>query len=219
MIVVIQCQSKKHPGRTLKSGSGKPVAFVAQPQSDLLPADGNIYARPDDLSDDGRSWRKVLLDYNSNAENPLHLYRAYDLYQDPVYRRLAERVTVPKLYILSAGWGLISAAFLTPYYDITFSQVPRDQKYKQRRKGDQYDDFAMICPEPIDRIVFFGSKSYLPLFCRLTSEVSTEKLIFYNSDEAPEAPGCMLKKYPNPKRDTNWQFDCANDFLDGAIGI
>jgi len=216
VIVVIQCQSDKHPGRTLKSTVGKPVTFVAQPH--LLPADDHIYARPDDL-EHGRSWRNVLLDYNSAGQNPLQLYPAYQLYRNPIYKRLADRVSVPKLYILSAGWGLIPAAYLTPYYDITFSQVPMDQKYKQRRKGDLYFDFAMISSNANEEIVFFGSKSYLPLFSKLTSEVRANKVVFYNSDVSPEARGCIWKKYLNAKRNTNWQFDCANDFLDGAISI
>src|SRR6185437_5158724 len=121
MIVVIQCQGKKNRV-FLKNALGKPVSFVAQPAS--APADDSlIYARPDDEAETVKSWRQVLLDYNRDEQNPQGLLPAYKLYQQPIYRRLADAFTVDKLYILSAGWGLIPATFLTPYYDITFSQV------------------------------------------------------------------------------------------------
>jgi hypothetical protein len=55
------------------------------------------------------------------ARNPLGLYPAYRLYENRVYGRLVEAFGVENIYILSAGWGLIRADFLTPYYDITFS--------------------------------------------------------------------------------------------------
>jgi hypothetical protein len=35
--------------------------------------------------------------------------------------RLVEKFGIEKVFILSAGWGLIRADFLTPNYDITFS--------------------------------------------------------------------------------------------------
>jgi hypothetical protein len=217
MIVVIQCQGKKHCGGSLSTASGQPVTVVAQPQ--LAPADGHVYARPDDLSEEGRSWREVLLDYNRSGRNPQGLLAAYHLYQEPLYGRLAERVGLQDLYILSAGWGLIPATFLTPYYDITFSQVNPPHKYKRRLPADRYSDFAMIPAETSKRIIFFGSKSYVPLFCSLTRELRADRTVFYNTEYPPEAPGCTLKKYTRAKRDTNWQFDCASDFLDGTISV
>ena len=46
--------------------NGKPVEFVANPQ--MAPPDpSRVYARPDDLSYDGVSWRQVLLTYNKEA--------------------------------------------------------------------------------------------------------------------------------------------------------
>jgi hypothetical protein len=219
MIVVIQCAgSKRHDAGRLKTTRGKPVSFVARP--DLAPAnDSLVYARPDDISDDGRSWREVLLEYNNDRRNPLALSTAFELYREPVYRRLAHELTLQNLYILSAGWGLIHADFLTPDYDITFSQVKPDKKFKQRRKADRYDDLAMIPRDTHDRIIFFGSRSYVPLFCALTQEVRSEKVVFFNAEDPPDAPGCILKEFTHAKRDTNWQYDCANAFLDGVIAV
>ena len=52
--------------------------------------------------------------------------------------QLVEIFGIDNVYILSAGWGLIRASFLTPNYDITFS-APAGA-YNLRRKYDQYCD-------------------------------------------------------------------------------
>ena len=217
MIIVIQCQgSKQSDAGYLKTANGKAVKFVARPA--LAPLDSScIYARPDDLSDDGRSWRQVLLDYNEDGRNTLRLYPAYQLYRDALYRRLANRFGLHNLYILSAGWGLLKAEFLTPAYDITFSQVKKEERYKRRMESDRYDDFSMLPATTDEPIVFFGSKGYVVQFCFLTRDLRRDKIVFYNAEEAPNAPGCVLKKFEGATRNTNWQYDCANAFLDGDI--
>jgi hypothetical protein len=74
------------------------------------------------LREDGISWRHFLRKYNDDAGgNPLHLYPAYQLYENRAYGRLVGRYGLRNVYVLSAGWGLIRADFLTPSYDITFS--------------------------------------------------------------------------------------------------
>ena len=115
------------------------------------------------------------MDYNKDGRNTLRLYPAYQLYRNKIYRRLADRFGLQNLYILSAGWGLIEATFLTPCYDITFSQTKREQKYKRRLQSDQYDDFAILSPTMDEPIVFFGSKAYVELFCYLTRESRRQK--------------------------------------------
>ena len=64
MKIVIQCAGRKrHGAATFAAADGRPVRFVAQPG--LAPADSAcVYARPDDVSDDGRTWRARLLEYN-----------------------------------------------------------------------------------------------------------------------------------------------------------
>lgn len=219
MIVVIQCAgSKQHAAGRLRTANGKPVIFVAQPEQ--APRDSCVYAKPDDLSDTGVPWRQVLLDYNSRGKNTLGLCQAYRLYRNPIYARLYKNDRgLKKMCILSAGWGLTDADFLTPYYDITFGQVKPNEKYKQRRKTDRYDDFCMLRANTNEDIVFFGSKSYVPLFCSLTRVVRAKKTIFYNTKYPPEAPGCILREFTGAKRNHNWQFDCANAFLEGAINV
>jgi hypothetical protein len=217
MIVVIQCAaSKRSDAGRLVTTSGKPVEFVAEPEA--APTDSSrVYSRPDDLSDSGVPWRKVLLKYNEASEgNPLRLYLAYQLYENKVYGRLVDRLGMQNVYILSAGWGLIRADFLTPHYDITFSQ--NAEGYKRRRKADRYDDLCMLPDHTDEAILFFGGKDYLPLFCTLTDTIRSTKVGFYNSIRTPQFNGFSFRRFETTTR-TNWHYECANAFLDGLINI
>src|ERR1700683_2219176 len=123
MIVVMQCAASKRPDAGhLVTDDGKPVDFVAHPE--IAPVQNHrVYARPDDISDSEISWRTQLLDYNQTPQdNPLRLCAAFQLYENKTYELLVNHFGPDSVYILSAGWGLIRSEFLTPYYDITFSQ-------------------------------------------------------------------------------------------------
>ncbi len=217
MIVVIQCAAGKRAGAGhLVSADGRPVDFVADPAS--APSDpGRVCARPDDPCGGAISWRQALLTYNREPRNnPLGLYPAYRLYENRTYERLADRFGLSKLYILSAGWGLIAANFLTPYYDITFSQSA--DGYKRRKKLDRYDDFRVLPDDTEEEILFFGGKDYLPLFCSLTRSVKATKAAFYNSAQRPQMDGCKLVRFDTTTR-TNWHYECAKAFLNGDVTI
>jgi hypothetical protein len=217
MIVVVQCAARKKPDAgQMMTAAGKPVLFVATPE-EAPAAPGNVFARPDDPSDSGVPWRQALLRYNETPEdNPFGLSAAYRLYENGIYERLVDRFGIPNVYILSAGWGLIGANFLTPQYDITFS--PSAEGYKRRRKAHRYDDFRMLPQDGRDDIVFFGGKDYLPLFCSLTGGVQGRRTVFYNSGHLPTAPGCRLERFETTTR-TNWHYECAGAFLAGTIQI
>ena len=214
MIAIIQCAASKRAGAgRLQTIGGQPVEFIADPQSGPInPA--CTYARPDDPSDQGPSWRRVLLKYNETNNNPFGLCSAYRLYKNETYERLVDRLGMKQVYILSAGWGLIPADFLTPHYDITFSQSA--ESYKRRRKKDCYQDLSMLPHDTADEIAFFGGKDYLPLFCALTSAIRTKRTVFYNSVQRPQVTGCVLKRFDTTTR-TNWHYECANAFLEGRV--
>lgn len=216
MIVVIQCAGRKRPeAGHLRTRQGKLVLFVADP-SKAPPSDTYMYARPDDPSDTGLTWRELLKQYNcTSGNNPLGLCQAFELYANPTYSRLVNRFGIDKTYILSAGWGLIGALYLTPAYDITFSMS--GAPYVRRRQRDVYGDLCMLPEDVGEPIVFFGGKDYVPLFCKLTNKPRPERLVFYNSDRAPDAPGCVLKRFRTTTR-TNWHYECANAFLDIGLG-
>ena len=134
MIVVIQCAASKQPyAGCLRQADGQEVLFVADPPS--APPNNCVYARPDDIAHSGHSWRDELLRYNETPDhNSLNLLPAWQLYKNETYELLAEKYGKHRLYILSAGWGLISADFLTPKYDITFS-AQADRYKKTAPKG------------------------------------------------------------------------------------
>ena len=217
MNVVIQCAAgKRSNAGYMRRRDGMPVLFVAFPGHAPRTVD-LVYARPDDLADDGRTWRNGLLDYNrSPGSNPLKLLPAFALYENPAYGRLATKFGVDKLFILSAGWGLIPAAFLTPAYDITFSQSA--DAYKRRRKSSAYRDLSLFPADSDETLVFLGGKDYLPLFAALTRDAKGQRVVFYNSMNRPEAPGCTLQRYVTTTR-TNWHYECAQALMDGRIDL
>jgi hypothetical protein len=210
VIIVIQCAgSKRKDAGFLKTNDGRPVSFVAHPE--LAPPASCVYARPDDASDAGGTWRDQLLAYNASpGNNPLGLLPAFELYENDIYRALAKRFGVENTYILSAGWGLIDGAFLTPAYDITFSA--QAEKFVRRRKRDAFSDLSLIPANTTEQVVCFGSKEYVPLFAALTHAVRGERTVFYNSATPPSAPGCKLIRFETRTR-TNWQYECAAAFL------
>ena len=46
--------------------------------------------------------------------------------------------------------------------------------------------------------------------------IGTTKTVFYNSAQTPQMPGCVLRRFETRTR-TNWQYECANAFVDGVI--
>ena len=186
--------------------------FVATPA--LAPARPDvIYATPDDQTTGGRTWRDALVDYNrEHRANPLGLLPAIELYRHPVYEHLGTKFGLDHVFILSAGWGVLPASFLTPDYDITFSLAA--DRYKVRTARDRYQDFALPKERWDEPIVFLGGRSYAELFQRVTSNVTGPRTVFYNSDTAPHLPGCRLVRFQTAAR-TNWHYLCAEALLQG----
>ena len=187
--------------------------FVAKPE--IAPIGGReLYARPDDVSDTGKSWRSLLQEYNAaRGDNPLGLLPAWQLYRNPAYRVLADHCGQDHLYILSAGWGLIRADFLTPKYDITFSTGRNVQPYKRRNPRETFEDFGWACDVEED-IVFFGGRDYVSLFCKLTANAKGHRTVFY-AGSAIEVPGCTRRRFGDPF--TNWHYQCARAYVQDAL--
>lgn len=217
MIIVLQCAARKHPqAGCMRLRDGHKVMFVADPRN-APPKAGHVFAHPDQMADTGRTWRQELLGYNADpGDNALGLMPAWQLYENKTYGLLAERYQLSNFFILSAGWGLLRAEFLTPDYDITFS--PSAERHKRRRPGDVYADFRMIPADTTDPIVFFVSKEYMRLACQLTKTVRGPRYMFFNSARVPEAPGVTFIRYVTRTR-TNWQYECAKAFVAGRIDL
>src|SRR5947209_15460013 len=88
--------------------------------------------------------------------NPYGLHPAFRLYSNPCYAALVARVGTGDVLILSACWGLIRSDFLTPRYDITFSNGAHPSR--RRRTGDRYGDFRHLPADADGPVVFFGGK-------------------------------------------------------------
>ena len=212
MIVVIQCAAKKRDyAGSMTHADGRKVLFVADP-SKAPDAPSVHWARPDDTTANGRTWRQELLACQTGA-NDLGLLPAWELYANPAYELLHEAFGPERLYILSAGWGLIAAEFKTPNYDITFS--PSADPYKRRRKKHRYADFRMLGATESEPVAFLGGKDYIDLFCDLTSGLP-DRTIYYNSATPPSAPGCVARRYETSTR-TNWHYECARAMIDGSL--
>ncbi len=167
-IVVIQCAGRKNPDAGYwRDSNGRKVLFVAHPEL-LEEGKSILHVKPDDIiSGTNLSWRDELLRYNeSPGSNPLNLLPAWKLYKNKTYELLARKYGTDRLYILSAGWGLVRADFLLPAYDITFSYVDKKDKFKQRRKKDHYNDFRMLSASSDQPVIFFLAKNYVPLAWR-----------------------------------------------------
>ncbi len=218
MIAVIQCAGRKRLGAGhMLSAARKPVIFVGNPAA--APADAShVYACPDGPSDAGPSWRHQLVRYNEEHanDNPLGLYSARWLYNNKAYQRLVGHLGERKVYILSAGWGLIRADFLTPYYDITFAVKKKEDAYKLRAEEDRYSDFQLPPHLTDEEILFFGGKNYRPLFCALTRAVTAKRTVFYNSAVPPPADGCTLRPFLTTGK-TNWHYKCVKAFVEHGI--
>ena len=208
--VVIVCAARKDPnaGR-LATADGKPVFFVADPVT--APQRPEVqYRCPDDIAPSGLSWRDELVQYNENyrdaGANPLGLLPAWRLYANPAYKHLVNQLGEDKVFILSGGWGLIPAPFLTPDYDITFSV--NAEAYKRRRQQDDwYADLSMLPEDASHPIHFVGGKSYVPFFLKLTAETGAERVI-HHVGSPPSAPNCRFRRFETRRR-TNWHYECA----------
>lgn len=216
MIVIIQCAgSKRAEAGSLTTFDGAAVRFVAH--LELAPDDGECYANPDDECENGKTWRDLLLEINRVDTPPApNLLSAGKLYRPQVYQDLLKHLGHEKLYILSAGWGLIRSDFLLPDYDITFSG--QAERYKRRRKVDRYQDFSMLPPDSDEPVLFFGSKDYLPLFRQLSADHRGRRIVLFRSSEPPDCPECVSVQYETPRR-TNWHYEAAESYLAGKLQL
>lgn len=217
MKIVIQCAGQKaQAAGSLQTADGRRVHFVAHPPPAEL-GDGRLFARPDDRSDDGRTWRERLLSYNAApGANPLALLPAYRLYRRDVYRSLEQRFGAAKLFILSAGWGLIPATFLTPDYNVTFSASAGT--VFRRRRADVFQDWAMIECSDSEPLLFLGGKDYMPHFARLTDHCAGPRIVLFNSATEPRREGLLFVRYMTSTR-TNWHYEAASALVAGTLAL
>ena len=218
--VVMICAKVKH-NNTHISVNNQTIKFKA------VSNPGNFDFLPDDPKpNDKCTWRKWVEDNQNNAIPAL----AYNLYipQNPfndVYLNLNEKFD-DRLFILSAGWGLVKANFRLPNYDITFSvDNPANLRVFQN-PNPPYNDFNHLTNNHnevlIGRnedIVFMGGRAYIEQFISLTENSINNKLIYYFGMNSPAQVlplGFSYRKYFHPDA-TNytWYYFLAQDYANG----
>jgi hypothetical protein len=195
----------------------KKISFVAQPYL-MSTSDIFDYVKPDDIAYDQKSWRGLLIEYNRSSDNANNFLPAISLYTNPIYKKLELVIPKNKLFILSAGWGMLSSTFLTPSYDITYSSLADKYKFRNKKK-DSYKDFSFTADDVNEDVVFFGGKDYVSSFVTLTKNHKGQKIIFYNSKNYPiDLSDDLSYKYTKyeTKTKTNWHYECVNSYLKGA---
>ncbi|MDE2724653.1 MAG: hypothetical protein OXI59_14875 [Gemmatimonadota bacterium] len=220
MKVVISCAgSKADNAGYMKTKDEKCVNFVGNPAKVMSREPGFCYARPDGEAGDSKTWRDKLIAYNESCvkANPLGLLPAYKLYTPnkpykDIYTQLVEVFGIDNVYILSAGWGLIQASFLTPKYDITFNGSA--DAYKQRNyKHDCYNDFNHLESAIDEDLLFLGGQGYLPLFCDRTRHYQGRRVSYYNSAKKPKCDDVKLVHYETEDK-YRWVYECATKVIE-----
>ena len=193
----------------MRTADGKLVEFVAQPDEAVNRDNGVVYARPDDVGEDGLTWRQKLVEYNGSSakSGQSGLLPAYQLYKPGIYRRLVDVFGPDNVYILSAGWGLVRASFKLPKYDITFSSSA--DRCKKRGKRDEYADFNQLDEDSDEALLFFGGNDYLSLFCEMTESWRGRRVVYFRSRKEPEYPGVEFVRFES-LASTNWHYGCAS---------
>ena len=218
MKVVISCAgSKADRAGYMKTKDERCVKFVGNSAEVNSQRQDFCYARPDDEARDGKTWREKLVTYNKtykDEKNPFRLLQAYKLYTPDkpykdIYTQLVETFGIDNVYILSAGWGLIHASFLTPKYDITFNGSAA--VYKRRRRRDQYCDFNDLESTIDEDLLFFGGKDYLPLLCCLTQCYQGRRIVYYSGNK----PNCDDVEFVPYETSTRiWYYECARRVME-----
>ncbi len=129
-----------------------------------------------------------------------------------------EAYGLENVFILSAGWGLVAAGFLLPDYDITFAAGA--ESYKRRRRGDCFEDFKTPTTVVARPVVFLGGQSYVPLFCALTGNIASRRIVFHYSARPPSATNCELRRFQAADAaPRTWHYQCAYALIRKEISI
>ncbi len=216
MKVVIACAGSKAGNASyMKTEDRICVKFVGDPDlaKEASPKPGFCYARPDGDAKGDKTWRDKLIAYNESCTeaNPFKLLQAYKLYKPKIYTQLVEVFGKDNVYILSAGWGLIRASFLTPNYDITFSGQADAYKRRGKNQHRQYCDFNHLESAIDEDLLFFGGKDYLPLLCCLTQCYQGRRIVYYSGNK----PNCDDVEFVPYETSTRiWYYECATKVIE-----
>ncbi len=143
--VVMMCSKSKQDNSDLIFDNN-PIAFKAISNRNI-----NQF-KPDDkvTLNENYTWRNFVSDNQHQAIIP---FRAYELYRNNSYQYLFQAFN-RRMFIISAGWGIINAEFRLPNYDITFSENPDAETLRNDYDPDFHDYNQLIGVTEEDDIVF-----------------------------------------------------------------
>jgi hypothetical protein len=132
-----------------------------------------------------------------------------------VYRDLVSAFGSENVFILSAGWGLISSEFLTPDYNITFSTQQKVPVWARRARRlthplSDLNYLAGAVTSPDEPVHFFGGRDYLPLFHALTKCLTSELIVHYKGLR-PSYEGLVYEEFCC-EQNQNWHYAAAESF-------
>jgi len=225
-IIIFPCSKGKK--EKYWENKGQKVEFVANPNPDnCAKSQGFLHCHPDDINTDtGKTWRQELQDYNEYCQrtnkNPFGLYKACELYEPKrnkqIYNQLYQNFK-SRLFILSAGWGLVRADYLLPHYDITLKEnVAICNRRTKQRKFDDFNHLAQNIQQD-DIVLFPILNDYIDLFHELTKRLTQKKFVFAQ-DKPPEIDAWQTEAYIFKKYDrkhTSWQYKWAEDAINGVL--
>lgn len=214
MKIVFPCASKKN--KTPFIYNSKEICFVSQPKANT---EKKIFVTPDEaIMNENLTWRSII----NKQENRNDLTKAYELYKHEIYKMLYEKFK-NNLYIFSAGWGIVSAEFKLPDYDITFSSGKKIQECTKRKKEQHFDDFNHLNGvDKNEKIIFIGLEKYLNSFLSLVAKLPNEIIIFHKNKNTLSLKGTSEKiKFKKFERGTNrkWHYLCAEELIKNKLDI
>lgn len=174
-IIVICCAGRKNPlyGKLTENEHEIDFRAVSNPV--------NYEYMPDDIKSNNQTWREYIHEHQANTD--LNIYNAYMLYTpkspfqniySDLYARFANR-----LYILSAGWGLIKSDYRIPKYDITFKSNIHSINRTEPNPIFDHNDWKQLSENDLkinSRIIFIGPRNYHNLFDRCTAHLTNTKI-------------------------------------------
>ncbi|MBN2695885.1 class I SAM-dependent methyltransferase [bacterium] len=223
MRVVITCCGQKN-GESLFY-NGDYIDFISHTnkiETNNKESTKKLYFHPDDLiPNESKSWRDLIEDGNSSTLYNLNILPAYQLYNHPIYNLLFQKYR-DKLYIFSAGWGVVQAEYKLPKYDITFSQKDSIPEFIKRDRDDsRFKDFNQL-ENDAETTILIAGKDYVLPFCELTKDLNCVKIIVYTSDDVLQNNPYLENSdfiFYHYKTDTesNWYYEFANRLINGEF--
>ena len=207
--IVMMCSKSKKNNSNLRFNNNN-IVFKAVTNEII-----NQYKPDDNITENvNYSWRNFISDNQNHMNIPC---RAYDLYSERVYLDLFLNFN-KRLYIESAGWGIVNAEFRLPNYDITFSQNNNINTVRNYQL-ENYNDYNQLTLSQEDDVVFIGTPEYLPLFFELTNELPNRKIIYWKKQSTPinyPIPNdTFIYRYYLTNSRMRWFYELAEKFANG----